>query len=67
MICPNEVPKKITLTSIVCQFNLPPRKFNLQAVQSGFPKGGNKITNTLQGVEDWLPQTLPKTELLRKL
>lgn len=28
------MPAKITVTSIVCQFNLPPVKFNPQAVQS---------------------------------
>lgn len=28
------MPTKITVTSIVCQFNLPPVKFNPQAVQS---------------------------------
>lgn len=33
-ICANEVPNKITVTSVVCQFNLPPRKLNPQAVQS---------------------------------
>lgn len=41
-ICANEVPKKIIVTSVVCQFNLPPGKFNPQAVQSCGLSNGRK-------------------------